>query len=109
MPRHINRGLSSPANRSTLERSEKTICKLHVFAEIVVTEIDVAASRRFNVTNNLLDGTFAIHAIVDGGYRTVLTRERTTTRRLHGINDDSIFLDQIVPRNRQVADVRRTF
>src|SRR5688500_1828582 len=109
MPRHINRRLSSPADRRALERSEKTIRKLHVFAEIVITEIDVATPRRLDVTNNLLDGTFAIHAVVDGGDRTVLTRERTTTRCLHRINDDSIFLDQIVARNRQVADVRRTF
>src|SRR5688572_26611545 len=102
MPRHIDRRLSSPTDRRALERSEKTIRKLHVFAEIVVTEIDIATPRRLNITNNLLDGTFAIHAVVDRCDRTVLTRERATTRRLYRINDDSILFDQIVAGNGQV-------
>src|SRR5262249_36189980 len=65
------------------------------------------APGRLDVTNNLLYGAFAIHAVVHRGNRAILTRERTPARCLYRIHHDAVFLDQVVTRNWKVVDVRR--
>ncbi len=107
MPRDIDRRLRPPANRRTLQRREQAIGKLHVLTQVVVAEIYVSTTCRFDIANNLFDRATPVHAVVNRCDRTVLARERTTARCLHRIDDDSIFLYEIITRNRKVIDVRR--
>src|SRR5436190_13807241 len=106
MTRNIDRGLRSPTNRGACERGEESIRKFHVFTQVVVAEVDVAAARRLDVAHDLIHGSLAIYAVIDRRDRAVLTHKRTTARRLHWINDDAILLDQIVTRHGQTVDVR---
>src|ERR1700741_5431303 len=109
MSRDVDRRLRSPTDRRAFERREESFGKLYVFTEIVVAEIYVATPRRFDVANDLDHRSLAIHPVVNCRDRAVLARERTTARGLHRIDNDSIFLDQVVTRHRKILDVRRAF
>src|SRR5688572_23417271 len=109
MTRDIDRRLRSPTNRRLFERCKQTIRELHVFTQIVVAEIYVSTMCRLDVANNLLDRTSPVHPVVNSSNGAILARERTAARSLHRIDDNPIFLDEIVTRHRKVIDVRRPY